>query len=164
MAEPKGFAMAQTTKRGWRAQAVRPGLALALFAVASCTTAEFHTSTLVTNNGPTTTQTGEVTILRSASPTYEVFYPIAYQSPPNLRLTGDTDGVELIEQQADHFTVRRRTVTVPTIHWRAEGKPCYGPPPLKPVVIEAPPPPPDKLPPPRRVPDLPPEPIPVKGP
>jgi hypothetical protein len=164
MAEPKGCAMAPTTNpRRW-ARTARHGLALPLLAAVSCATTE---STLVMNHGPTTTESGEFVILTPSPQTFDVYYPIPFASPPNLQLAGDTNDFELVEQQADHFTVRRRTAAPPTVHWRAEGKPHYGPPPpppavLRPVVIEPAPPPETKLPPPRRVPELPPEPIPVK--
>jgi hypothetical protein len=98
-----------------------------------------------------------------------IYYPIPYASTPNLTLENaededeDEDEWEILEQQWDHFTVRRKGSPV-ELKWTAKG--LKGPPPAVPVVaapVSSPP-----LTPPRPAPvegpNLPPRPIPVDSP
>jgi hypothetical protein len=67
-------------------------------------------------------QQGSVNI--SAGNSQEVFYPIAYASPPYLHLNGDANWqfVKLLEQKADHFKINCTAQIGSTqIRWQAEG-------------------------------------------
>jgi hypothetical protein len=60
----------------------------------------------------------------SAGNTQEVYYPIAFRSPPNLQLDGDANwqAVKLLEQKADHFKISCTAQFGSTqVHCRAEG-------------------------------------------
>jgi hypothetical protein len=84
-------------------------------------------------------QTGTVTLEGHQPQT--VYYPIPYISTPNLSLRnsfGLTDW-EILEQQWDHFTLRRspHVVGLPLeVKWTARG--LKGPPPPAPVVVASP--------------------------
>jgi hypothetical protein len=67
-------------------------------------------------------QQGNVNI--SAGNSQEVFYPIAYASPPYLHLDGDANWqfVKLLEQKADHFKINcTAQFGSAQIRWQAEG-------------------------------------------
>jgi hypothetical protein len=57
----------------------------------------------------------------------EVYYPLAYVSPPNLQVTqNDSRGAvqfKVTEQKPDHFKIEQISSTGYTVHfkWRAEG-------------------------------------------
>ena len=63
-------------------------------------------------------QEGTLTVL--VGETYEVFYPIPYESPPNLNL--ERSLVKSLEQKADHFKfVFNGGTNGYELRWRAEG-------------------------------------------
>jgi hypothetical protein len=60
----------------------------------------------------------------AAGNSQEVYYPIAYRTPPNLQLDGDANWqfVKLLEQKADHFKISCTAQFGSTeVRWRAEG-------------------------------------------
>jgi hypothetical protein len=82
------------------------------------------------------TQSGTLTYHGSKPQT--VYYPIPYASTPNLTLKDSwkEDDWEIIDQQSDHFTVRRKDFargSTPELTWTAKG--LRGPPPAPPVVV-----------------------------
>jgi len=53
----------------------------------------------------------------------EIYYPISYNSPPNLTILATPKGsVLIVEQKADHFKIKKNTglITV-DVQWQAQG-------------------------------------------
>ncbi len=52
-----------------------------------------------------------------------MYYPIAYTSPPNLKLVGSHQGsVQIVEQKADHFRLKKTsTFTSVNVEWESDG-------------------------------------------
>ena len=51
----------------------------------------------------------------------DVFYPVAYQRPPNLELGEDSDHCEIVEQREDHFRVHNSSPFKGEVQWKARG-------------------------------------------
>ena len=51
----------------------------------------------------------------------DVYYPVAYDHPPNVVLEDDHDDCAIIEQQTDHFRVRNNGLFRETMSWCARG-------------------------------------------
>jgi hypothetical protein len=95
-------------------------------------------------------QKGEFDSVQSAQGPIEVYYPRAYFTPPNLRLSTDyghqpvAEYIELVEQKNDHFTFRRKPTAIfprdTHFVWQAEGVPIGVPAAVVPADPAAPPP------------------------
>ena len=87
-------------------------------------------------------QSGSAALIGADTGAIKVYYPVPYASPPNLTLDGFIAGeiVELVEQHADHFVLRRKPGLLggpDSIEWTAVGvRASYATPP--PVVIPQP--------------------------
>jgi hypothetical protein len=78
-------------------------------------------------------QEGETTLQPGQS--LEVFYPIAYEHPPNLELSSTFNEYDIIDQRMDCFRVRNRDqLHTTSITWKARGTKCLP----KPVPVEGP--------------------------
>jgi hypothetical protein len=64
-------------------------------------------------------QRGKIRI--PANSEQDVYYPVAYEHPPNVVLEDDHDDCAVIDQQADHFRVRNNGLFRETLSWCARG-------------------------------------------
>jgi hypothetical protein len=71
----------------------------------------------------------------------DVYYPVAYASPPNVELSGDdADDCEIVEQKPEHFRIHNNSLWSADVEWKARG--VRQPPALAPVPAGTTPPPP----------------------
>jgi hypothetical protein len=73
----------------------------------------------------TLVQKGSLTAGTNQAP-QEVYYPVPYESPPNLRVDADgglAGSINVLEQKPDHFKISNTDVfgRVATVRWTAEG-------------------------------------------
>jgi hypothetical protein len=64
-------------------------------------------------------QTGRVDIPPGAI--LEIYYPVPYQSPPNLTIETSWQDCLIVEQKADHFKVKNPSGTAREVTWKARG-------------------------------------------
>ncbi len=64
-------------------------------------------------------QTGTVPV--QGAQELDVYYPIAYNTPPNLHLKSNFDDAVPIAQHPDHFRVKNTTNFVREVTWEAKG-------------------------------------------
>lgn len=98
----------------------------------SCLSIDLGSHTVESPLAGTLKQEGSLNDVTFSSRIATVYYPRPYVSPPNLELTSSQsifpalDSFEVIEQKADHFTVRRRSegfFNSIVYKWKAEGIP-----------------------------------------
>jgi hypothetical protein len=69
-------------------------------------------------------QEGEITIHGRGE--LDVYYPVAFASPPNLVIGEMFSWCEVVEQKADHFRIGNTTLLPRTVSWTAKGTRCNG--------------------------------------
>jgi hypothetical protein len=73
---------------------------------------------IVNRDDRSSTQSGKVTL--AGKQELDVFYPVAYVSPPNLEFEEEC---VVVEQKADHFRVKNTSPFSRVITWTARGVP-----------------------------------------
>ena len=64
-------------------------------------------------------QTGRVDVPPGA--TQEIYYPVPYQSPPNLTVETFWQDCLIVEQKADHFKLKNPSGMAREVTWKARG-------------------------------------------
>jgi hypothetical protein len=79
------------------------------------------------NGGETLTQEGTGMVRHEPM---EIYYPLAYASPPHLVVSGPNSNLcVIVEQRPDHFKVKRVSnvaMNAVEITWKAEGRRGFG--------------------------------------